>query len=145
MVRTYLVSIKTLEQIHHFLEEITHFLLRLIVAVAAWVNCVQTSTVLAPFMLPERLVVSVDVHPVLVHVVDEIGTALRVENGRDVGVGTVGVTIGLVGAITVVGPDLEISINSLLKRRCARAVSTYHSPWIVHESVGPVGGFVSQN
>lgn len=76
MAVTYRVRIKALEQIHHLLEEVAHFLLRGVVGVAAGVDGVDASTVLAPLVSPEGLVVAVDVHPVLLHVGQEIGATL---------------------------------------------------------------------
>lgn len=73
---TYRVRIKALEQIHHLLEEIAHFLLRGVVGVAAGVDGVDASAVLAPLVSPEGLIVAVDVDPVLLHVGQEIGAAL---------------------------------------------------------------------
>jgi hypothetical protein len=101
---TYLVSIETLEQIHHLLEEVTDFLLCSVASVAAGIDGVDASTVLAPLVGPEALVVTVDVDPVLLHVGQKIVATLFLQDVRDVGVGTSGVTAGLVGAITVVGP-----------------------------------------
>lgn len=57
----YLVSIKTLEQVNHLLEEIPHFLLRGVLGVAARLDRVDTGAVLVPLVLPERGVVSIDV------------------------------------------------------------------------------------
>lgn len=110
--RSYLVCIQALEQIHHLLEEITHFLLRLVIGVAGRLDRVQTGAVLAPFVLPEGLVVPVDVNPVLVHVGEELGAILRLQDLGDIGVGAAGVTVGLVGAVTVVGPGFSVSLGS---------------------------------
>lgn len=104
---TYLVRIETLEKIHHLLEEIADFLLRGVVGVAAGIDGVDASAVLAPLVSPETLVVAVDVDPVVLHVGQEIGATLFCQDVRDVGVGTRGVAAGLVGAVTVVGPGLR--------------------------------------
>lgn len=106
-VVTYLVRIETLEKIHHLLEEIADFLLRGVVGVAAGIDGVDASAVLAPLVSPEALVVAVDVDPVVLHVGQEIGATLCCQDVRDVGIGTRGVATGLVGAVTVVGPVLR--------------------------------------
>lgn len=48
---------------------------------------------LAPFVFPEGLVVAVDVHPVFVHVREEIGAVLCFQDVRDVGIGAAGVAV----------------------------------------------------
>jgi hypothetical protein len=69
--------------------------------------------VLAPFVGPEGLVVAVDVHPVLLHVGQEIIATLCRQDVGDVGVGTSRVTAGLIGSITVVGPVFQSIIRSI--------------------------------
>jgi hypothetical protein len=59
-------------------------------------------TVLAPFVLPEGLCGSTVGHPVVLHVAQEIGLAIGLEDLSDVGVGTRGIAVGFVGAIAVV-------------------------------------------
>jgi len=58
--------------------------------------------VLAPFVLPEGLVVTLVVLPVGLHVAQELGAAGRLQNLGDVGVGSSVVAIGFVCAIAVV-------------------------------------------
>lgn len=153
MLATYRIRIKTLEQIHHLLEEIANFLLRGVFRVAVWVDGVDASAVLAPLVSPEGLVVTVDVDPVLLHVGQEIGATLFCQDVCDVGVGTAGVAARLVGAVTVVGPAIEsISCSGwcfwkdhVVMKQLGVMGDTYHRPWMVHESVGPVDGSVSQN
>ena len=60
---------------------------------------------LAPFVLPEGLIVALVVFPVCVHVAEEIGCAGCYKDGGDIRVGTCGVAIGVVGAVAVVGPE----------------------------------------
>lgn len=67
---------------------------------------------LAPFMLPERLIITVDVNPVFIHVRQEIGAILRLENVGDVGVGASIIAIGFICAITVVGPSNQLEPNA---------------------------------
>jgi hypothetical protein len=110
--KTYLVSIKPLEQINGLLEIITDFLLRLIASIATRLNSVNASTVLAPLVFPEGLVVTINVDPVLVHVRDQIGAVLCLQDLGDVGVCARGVAVGLVCAVAVVRPDIEISVHS---------------------------------
>lgn len=65
----------------------------------------------SPFVSPERLVIAIDVKPVFVHVRQEIGAILRLENVGDVGVGASIIAIGFIGAITVVGPNNSLEMN----------------------------------
>jgi hypothetical protein len=55
--------------------------------VAAGLERAYASSMLAPFVLPETLVVSIFIHPVVVHVREQIGFASRLENLCNVGVG----------------------------------------------------------
>lgn len=92
-------------------------------------------------MLPKGLVVTALVLPVRVHVAKDIGCA-SLKNGSDVGVCTSGVAVGTEGTIAVIGPmerSRKQGVEILISRE------TYQRPWIVHESVGPVTGSVSQN
>lgn len=65
----------------------------------------------SPFVSPERLVIAIDVKPVFVHVRQEIGAILRLENVGDVGVGASIIAIGFIGAITIVGPNNSLEMN----------------------------------
>lgn len=60
---------------------------------------------LAPLMLPELLVAAIVTDPVRLHVREQIGTVLRGQDIRNVGVCARGVATGLVGTIAVVGPS----------------------------------------
>ena len=93
-----------LEQIHRLLEEIHHLLLRHVIGVAAWFQRADAGAVLAPLVLPEALVVALVVLPVGVHVGEEVRGPCGRDDGGDVGVGARGVTVGVVGAVAVVGP-----------------------------------------
>lgn len=101
---TYSVRIPTLKQVHRFLEVIAHFLLWLIVGVAARIDGVDTRAVGGPLVLPKRLAALVVADPVLAHVGEKLRTALVLQNARDVGVGAGWVAVGLVAAVAVVGP-----------------------------------------
>jgi hypothetical protein len=61
---------------------------------------------LAPLMFPERLIITINVNPVLVHVRDQIGAVLCLQNLRDVGVCARRVAVGLVCAVTVIRPEM---------------------------------------
>lgn len=78
------MRIQALEQINCLLEEITHFFLRLVAGVAARLDGIDASTVLAPLMRPEVLVVAVDINPVLIHIVDQVTEVLVLQNRCDV-------------------------------------------------------------
>jgi hypothetical protein len=70
--------------------------------------------VLAPLVRPEVLIISVDINPVLVHVVDQVAEVLVLQDRCDVGVSALGVAACLVCAVAVVGPGWEgwgISMN----------------------------------
>ena len=82
--RTDLVRIQPLEQINRLLEEITHFLLWLIAGIAAGVDGVDASTVLAPLVRPEVLVIPIDINPVLFHVVDQVTETLALQDRCDI-------------------------------------------------------------
>lgn len=60
-----------------------------------------------PLVLPERLVVAVDINPVLVHVGKQVVFALVLQDAGDVAVGTRRVAARLEGAIAVVWPRLS--------------------------------------
>lgn len=102
---SYLVCVQALEQVNHLLEEVTHFLLGVVAGVAAGLDGVDASTVLAPLVLPELLVATAVADPVLVHVCQEIIAVLGLQDLRDVGVLARGIAVGLVGAVAVVGPE----------------------------------------
>jgi hypothetical protein len=56
-------------------------------------------------MLPERLVVSLVVLPVDVHVRQQVGLAIRLERASDVGRLSSRITVLLVRPVAVVGPQ----------------------------------------
>ena len=60
---------------------------------------------LAPFVFPEALVIALVILPVGIHVAEKVCLSSSRENGRDVGVCSVGITIGVVGAIAVIRPE----------------------------------------
>lgn len=101
----YLVSIQTLKQIHNLLEEVTDFFLGCVPLVAVRVNGVDASTMLAPLVRPERLIVSVNINPVIIHVFEQIILALRLQDIGDIGVRASRIAARLVCAVTVIGPD----------------------------------------
>lgn len=103
--QAYLVCIKTLEQIYHFLEEVPNLFLGRVVGVAARLNGVDTGTVLAPLMLPELLVAAVVTDPVRLHIREQIGTVLRGQDVGNVGVCARRIAARLVGTVAVVGPS----------------------------------------
>jgi len=60
--------------------------------------------VFAPLVLPEALVVALVVLPVGVHVAEKVSLSGGAKDGGDVGVGSAGVAVGVVGAVAVIGP-----------------------------------------
>jgi hypothetical protein len=67
-VKTYLVGIQTLEEIDGLLEKVADLLLRRVVGIAVNIDGVDTSAMLSPLVLPEGLVVAIDVDPVVIHI-----------------------------------------------------------------------------
>jgi len=78
--------------------------LRDVVGVAARLQCADACAMFLPFVIPEALVIALDVFPVRVHVAEHGGCAGRGEDRGDVGVGSVGIAIGVEGAVAMVGP-----------------------------------------
>lgn len=98
---------------------------------------------LGPLVHPEILVLSFVVFPVGCHVRQEVGGSKGFEDVSDVMVGTFVVAIGFITAVAAVGPVVE-SV-SYWYAGTGRVEKTYHRPWMVQASSGPVGGLVSQN
>ena len=65
-------------------------------------------TVLVPLMAPEGLIISLVILPVLVHIGQQLGTVLPLEDIRDIRVLTALVAVGLVGAVAVIGPSIAV-------------------------------------
>lgn len=100
----------------------------------------------SPLMLPEGLAVAIDIDPVILHIGEEVGTVLRFQDLGDVGVGARVIAVRLVGAIAVIGPSSRsATVFQGSKQENICPGQTYHNPWMVHESVGPETGSVSQN
>lgn len=59
---------------------------------------------LAPFVLPEGLIIALVVLPVGLHVAERVW-GLAGEDVGDVGVGTVIIALSGIGAVTVIGPE----------------------------------------
>jgi hypothetical protein len=122
------VAGERLEDVDGFLEEVGDFLGGLVLRVAGgveggdagswgemlvfvfeswWTRDVveregRLLTVLAELVLPECLCRATVAHPVLLHVVEEIGLAVGLEDLGDVCVSPIGIAVGFVGAIAVV-------------------------------------------
>lgn len=74
--RRYSVAVESLEKINCRLEEVRDFFLRSVISVAACIKGTDTSSVLFPFMLPEGLVIAVDVYPVGIHIRKQVCLAI---------------------------------------------------------------------
>lgn len=126
MSNAYLVRIEALEKINSLLEIITDFFLGLVVGVAARLDGVDASayiiisawsglpdrhkrTMLVPLVLPEALVITLVVLPVGLHVGQQLGPALRLEDLCDVRILARRIAELLVGAVAVVRPALIVS------------------------------------
>lgn len=68
MCSTDLVGIETLEEIHGLLEEVTDFLLGIVIRVAVGFDGVDACAMLVPLVGPEALIVALVVLPVSLHV-----------------------------------------------------------------------------
>jgi hypothetical protein len=110
------------------LEIITDLFLGLVVGVAAGLDGVDASayvtisvwsglsdlqkrTMLVPLVLPEALIITLVVLPVGLHVGQQLGPTLRLEDPRDIRILARGITELLVRAITVVGPGSIVSVH----------------------------------
>ena len=99
---------------------------------------------LIPFVRPEVVIVRFDVLPILVHISQKGGLSSSFQDTIDVVLLTGRVAALIEGAIAAVYTEVPISEGT----EFAREFETHwsgKSPCIVHESVGPVLGFVSQN
>ena len=97
------------------MEVISHFLLGLVLFVAAGLHGADAGTVFAPLVLPEALVITLPIRPESVHVVQEV---LLPEIGQDIGDVaelSVGVAELLIGSITVIGPAQITSSISIMQ------------------------------
>lgn len=72
----YRVGVQALEKLHGPVEKVQNLLLRGIVGVAIGIQGADTSPVLAPFMLPESLVISRLVFPVCIHIIQKVGCTI---------------------------------------------------------------------
>lgn len=97
-------------------------------------------TVLVPLVLPEFFIVALIVGPVFLHVGQKFGPALLLKNGSDVRVLARLVAELPVAAIAIIRPR-----HCQFYPLCFEYFRTNQSPWMVQESEGPLGGFVSQN
>lgn len=100
-----LVSWEALEKSNSGVEEIDKLIFLGVVGVAAGVQSGVTGTMLAPFVLPERLVITLVVLPVGLHVSQNIAMTLVFKNAANISVCSRAITSGFVGAVAVVGPE----------------------------------------
>jgi hypothetical protein len=105
----YGIAVQAFEQINSLLEEIDNFFLRRISCVATCLESTNTGTVFWPFMLPEALIITVDIDPISVHISEEISLAIWLENSGNVCVCARRITAGIIGTITVIWPE---TVNS---------------------------------
>lgn len=87
-IREPLVCRESLEELDSASEEIRSLLGSLVVRVAVRVESGDASAVLAPFVLPEGLVLALIVLPILLHVVKSLTGSIGGEDITDVGVGS---------------------------------------------------------
>ena len=99
------VRVQRGEELQRLLEEVDHLLRRHVVGVAGGVEGADAGAVLAPFVLPERLVVAPVVFPVHGHVVQQVVPVEVFEDLGDVFVLAGFVAEGLVGSVAFVRPE----------------------------------------
>ena len=93
-------------------------------------------------MLPEAFVVALIVFPVCIHIGKEVGSTGGGKNGGDVGIGAIWIAVGIVCAVTMIGPKAvdcpgvggagrgvvvpELGLNKMRKQvNCGRAYPPY--------------------
>jgi len=104
--KTYLIAVQGLEKINGSLEEICSFLSSRVSRVATGLERADACPMLAPFMRPERGIITSGVLPVRVHVVQDILLAEGSQKRLDLGssVRSTCVTISIVSPVAVIGP-----------------------------------------
>ena len=123
------VRVQDREQLECLLEVIDHLLRGHIVGVAGGVEGADAGAMLAPFVLPERLVVALIVFPVHRHVVQQVVAVEVLEDLRDVFVLAAFVAELLVGSVAFVGPAERPAVSWGWRLRWR--VTAYHRPWTV--------------
>lgn len=63
---------------------------------------------LLEFMCPETLIITVDIHPVLLHVVHQVLTSLTIQNRRDIRVLARRVAVLFIRSVAVIRPLLLV-------------------------------------
>jgi hypothetical protein len=103
--------------------------------------------VLVPLVLPEGLVVAAIIFPVLGHVGEELGAALVLEDGGDVGVLARFIAKLLVCAVAVVRPGLSLGMKSVIGKRLGSLPESVNGPrvagtrgWVVVPELGQKKG-----
>lgn len=94
----------------------------LVVVVAGRIEGADASSVLAPLVLPESLVIALVILPVGVHVCEQVRLAERVQDSSDVGVCARCITVGIVGAVAMIWPQAVDGPRIDRTWRCQRAL-----------------------
>jgi hypothetical protein len=100
----YSIAIQRLKKIDRLLKVVWHFFLRGVARIAARLERTNTSPVLAPLMLPETLIVAIEIDPVRIHIRQEIAFPIGLQNGSDIRVFPRRITVGVICAVTVIRP-----------------------------------------
>jgi len=82
-----------------------HLLLSLMSLITLRIKRTDTSPMLPPLMLPERLVIPLIILPVRAHILEQIRLTIRLEDSGDVGVFAARVAVRFVCAVALVGPE----------------------------------------
>lgn len=132
-----LVARQGLEERDGTVEVVDDFFGGLVLSVALWLERADAGAMLGPLVVPKGLVLALVVFPVCLHERESVVCAEGLQDRRDVRVGARGVAVGVVGAITAVGPGCH---GQLLLCTCAAITATHHRPCRVQLSTGPVTG-----
>lgn len=87
-------------------------------------------TMLVPLVLPEALVITLVVLPVGLHVGQQLGPTLRLEDLRDVRIFARRIAELFVRAVTVVGPESIVSDHVVGFIFCSRIPKSVNSPGV---------------
>lgn len=97
------------EQIHRDLEEVDSLNSSLVVCITAGVQSGNAGSMLSPLVFPEFLVCLIVTVPVGVHIIQELGGTIGLDQGCDISILARRITFLRVGTVAIVRPK---SVNS---------------------------------
>ena len=86
--------------------------MRQIVIVAVWFQGADASAMLVPLMLPQIVIVTTEILPILAHVFEQVSPARVHYNQRNVAVLAFGVAELVKAAVAVIGPEELVFYHS---------------------------------